>query len=114
MALAQQVGFSAGKPVRWIKLMTGLITIVCTTAAAQTPQVMPPRADCPPVIAGVPPTVGGTADPSLSDRLADSRGVICPPAGIDPEIKVPAPGGGEIRILPAPGTPGSDPRLQPK
>jgi hypothetical protein len=75
----------------------------------------PPRAaDCPPNTRGTPPTVGGPAAPDLSDRLADSKGVICPPAGVDPDIQVPPPAQGEIKILPAPGLPGGDPSVQPK
>ncbi|MFZ0845231.1 MAG: hypothetical protein WAM62_05510 [Pseudolabrys sp.] len=51
---------------------------------------------------------------SLSDHLARSDGVICPPAQVDPEIKVPTPPGGSMKVIPPPGTPGSDPNLQPK
>ena len=37
------------------------------------------------------------SDPSnqtLSDKLERSEGVVCPPAGVDPEIAMPPPGGG--------------------
>jgi len=52
---------------------------------------------------------GGT----LSDKLARSDGVICPP-DVDPDIKAPAPGGGKTPVIPPPGTPGGDPNIQPK
>jgi hypothetical protein len=50
----------------------------------------------------------------LSDRLADSKGVICPPAGVDPGLSAPPPGGGRTPVIPPPGTPGGDPGIQPK
>jgi hypothetical protein len=68
---------------------------------------------CPPDVKA-PPTVGGPSSPNLSDKLADSKGVICPPAGVDPEIRVPPPGGGELKVIPPPGTPGGDQDVQPK
>ena len=40
-------------------------------------------ATCPPDIKGEPPTVGGGSSAPLTDKLARSKGVICPPAGID-------------------------------
>jgi len=51
---------------------------------------------------------------SLSDRLARSSGVICPPAGVDSEIHEPTPPGGSMRVIPPPGSPGGDPSVQPK
>jgi hypothetical protein len=50
----------------------------------------------------------------LSDQLPRSKGVICPPAGIDPGISVPPSGGGRTPVIPPPGTPGGDPSIQPK
>jgi hypothetical protein len=54
------------------------------------------------------------SDKSLSDRLARSDGVICPPSHVDPEIKVPTPPGGPMPVIPPPGSPGGDPSVQPK
>jgi hypothetical protein len=71
-------------------------------------------ATCPPDIKGEPPTVGGGSSAPLSDKLAQSKGVICPPAGIDRDMQVPPPGGGHLKVIPAPGTPGGDPNIQPK
>jgi hypothetical protein len=55
------------------------------------------------------------SDPSktLSDRLDQGGGVICPP-DVDPGIKAPAPETGKMPVIPPPGSPGSDPRVQPK
>jgi len=51
---------------------------------------------------------------SLSEQLARSDGVICPPAGVDPAITVPTPEGGRMPVIPPPGSPGGDPNLRPK
>ena len=51
----------------------------------------------------------------LSDKLARTDGVICPPAGLDPQIRSPAPGGGgNMPVIPPPGSPGGDPNVRPK
>ncbi len=52
-------------------------------------------------------------DQTLSSKLAQSGGVICPPA-IDPEIKAPTPEAGRTPVIPPPGAPGGNPQVQPK
>jgi hypothetical protein len=69
---------------------------------------------CPPDVKGEPPTVGGGGSQSLSDKLAQSKGVICPPAGVDREMQVAPPDGGKLKVIPPPGTPGGDQSVQPK
>src|SRR5262249_1116821 len=51
---------------------------------------------------------------NLSDKLARSAGVICPPQHIDPEIRQPTPPGGPMPVIPPPGNPGGDQSVQPK
>ena len=51
---------------------------------------------------------------NLSERLARSDGVICPPAHVDPEIKQTTPPGGPMPVIPPPGSPGGDPSVRPK
>src|SRR4029079_3986592 len=52
---------------------------------------------------------------NLSDRLARSGGVICPPEHVDPEINQPTPPtGGSMPVIPPPGSPGGDQSVQPK
>ncbi len=51
---------------------------------------------------------------NLSDKLARSGGVICPPEHVDPEIKQPTPPGGAMPVIPPPGSPGGDQSVQPK
>ncbi len=53
-------------------------------------------------------------DQTLSDHLAKSGGVICPPPGVDPEIRQPTPQTGNMPVIPPPGTPGGDQSVQPK
>ncbi len=54
-----------------------------------------------------------TTGEALSDKLARTDGVLCPPH-VDPDIRWPTPPGGTIQIIPAPGTPGGDPSVRPK
>jgi hypothetical protein len=92
------------------------------TPPAQTAPAAPARAnDCSPM-QPVPPrgtvspegtTTGQRAEP-LGDRLAKSDGVLCPPAGVDPEIRAPTPDTGNTPVIPPPGSPGGDPSLRPK
>ena len=58
-------------------------------------------------------TPGANTGTDLSDKLADSRGVICPP-GVDPGMSQPPPSGGTLKVIPPPGAPGGDPTVQPK
>ena len=60
-----------------------------------------------------PSTTGSGQSENLSDRLARSDGVFCPP-NVDPEMSAPPPGGGKTPVIPPPGSPGGDPNVQPK
>lgn len=64
------------------------------------------------------PTQNGTAvgeqKQPLGEKLAKSDGVLCPPAGVDPEIRAPTPEGGNTPVIPPPGSPGGDPTVRPK
>ncbi|MBK5961814.1 hypothetical protein CCR97_26925, partial [Rhodoplanes elegans] len=51
---------------------------------------------------------------TLSDQLAHSRGVVCPPAAADSGIVEPPPAGGALKVIPPPGTPGGAPGPVPK
>jgi hypothetical protein len=50
---------------------------------------------------------------NLSDKLAQSNGVICPP-NVDPAIKAPTPNAGKMPVIPPPGSPGGNPNVQPR
>ena len=58
-------------------------------------------------------TTGQRTEP-LGDKLARSNGVLCPPAGIDPEMRAPTPDAGKTPVIPPPGSPGGDPTIRPK
>ena len=92
------------------------------TPPAQTAPPSPslPAANCAPMQprqpkAAVPDgtTTGQRAEP-LGDKLARSDGVLCPPAGVDPEMRAPTPDTGNTPVIPPPGSPGGDPTVRPK
>jgi hypothetical protein len=97
------------------------VVISTSVAQAQPERPVPPsaspstRSDCAPGLDSPrPPGNETTGSRDLSDRLAQSKGVICPPAGVDPGIAVPPVGGGRMPVIPPPGTPGGDPGIVPK
>jgi hypothetical protein len=51
---------------------------------------------------------------TLSDKLSQSGGVICPPGNVDPAMKAPTPQDGTTPVIPPPGSPGGNPNVQPK
>jgi hypothetical protein len=72
-------------------------------------QPVPPRG----TIAPEGTTTGQSAE-LLGDRLAKSDGVLCPPAGVDPEMRAPTPDTGNTPVIRPPGSPGGDPNVRPK
>ena len=77
--------------------------------ADYTPEDRPNRATAPDG-----KTAGQAREP-LGDKLAKSDGVLCPPAGVDPDMHAPAPStGGSMPVIPPPGSPGGDPTIKPK
>jgi hypothetical protein len=100
-----------------IPIIAALIaSVVASSALAQSGANPSPGngVTCPPDTKGEPPTVGGGSSEPLSDKLARSKGVICPPAGVDREMQVTPPSGGHLKVIPPPGSPGGDPNVQPK
>ena len=59
-----------------------------------------------------PDATTGSGD-NLSDKLARSDGVLCPP-NVDPDIKQPTPETGKMPVIPPPGSPGGRTDVQPK
>jgi hypothetical protein len=101
-----------------VAIATVLASMHASAALAQAPGNEQPSpgqgAACPPDVKGEPPTIGGGSSAPLSDKLAQSKGVICPPAGVDREMQVTPPNGGRLKVVPPPGTPGGDPDVQPR
>jgi hypothetical protein len=52
----------------------------------------------------------------LGDTLAQSDGVLCPPADVDPAMRAPLPNSesNPMPVIPPPGSPGGDPNVRPK
>ena len=50
---------------------------------------------------------------NLSDKLAQSGGVLCP-QNVDPAIKAPTPPTSDKPVIPPPGSSGGNPNVQPK
>ena len=100
-------------PRAWL---LGLLLIGASTATGPGQPV--PRAEqgasCPPGVGRDAPAIRRDSDKPLSDQLAQSKGVICPPAGVDPQMQQRPPEGGALKVIPPPGSPGGDPSVQPK
>jgi hypothetical protein len=117
------------REIRLIRLAAMAAAILSPAlAAAQAPPTAKPQTAPsteqrdPKSCAQAPSTVGlggdlkvdKPANSSLSDQLARSDGVICPPEKVDPAIKAPTPEGGAMPVIPPPGSPGGDQSVQPK
>jgi hypothetical protein len=102
----------------------GILPVILLGLLAGSTQAQPNQAPAPPVLTPTP--CADTADspardrsfesPSnqdLSDKLAESNGVLCPPKTGDPSIQAP-PNVGRTPVIPAPGTPGGNPSVQPR
>ena len=97
-------------------LSVAILLALAVQASAQSTRGVPAQegVTCPPDVKGEPPTIGRGGSKPLSDRLADSKGVICPPSGLDQDMQVKPPGGGQLKVIPPPGTPGGNQNIQPK
>jgi hypothetical protein len=111
-------------------LGSGLITPISGATAQAPPTVTTPPAptatavadNCAPTannsiqprLNTEPGTTTGQAGEPLSDKLAKSNGVLCPPSGVDPEIRAPTPESGNTPVIPPPGSPGGNQNVQPK
>jgi hypothetical protein len=87
-------------------LTLALMLAAFGSACAQAPAQAPSGAD-------KPCAQPGDSSKSLSDKLDQGGGVICPP-DVDPGMKAPAPETGKMPVIPPPGSPGGDPTVKPK
>jgi hypothetical protein len=122
---------SINMPIRMLGLAIVTAALLPELAAAQSPPSSktpnPPAAapaqsrDCAPT---TPSTTGQGGDAhvakpdgsDLSQKLAQSNGVLCPPDEGDPAMRAPTPpDSGSMRVIPPPGTPGGpNQSVQPK
>jgi len=111
----------------FVLMMSALLLPPLAAAQAPPPSKMPvtpgaeqPNPNCAQSDTQTTMGKGGQLDPktdaagNLSDQLARSGGVICPPEHVDPQIKQPTPPGGAMPVIPPPGSPGGDQSIQPK
>lgn len=89
-------------------------TVATPPGATAAPPPSPNSPKCAPHDAPAQNGTAGERKEPLGDKLAKSDGVLCPPPGIDPEIRAPTPEGGNTPVIPPPGTPGGDPAVRPK
>jgi hypothetical protein len=88
-------------------LASRLFIFALVLAAACPALAQSPRTDQKPC---APP---GDSSKTLSEKLDQGAGVICPP-DVDPGMKAPAPETGKMPVIPPPGSPGGNPQVQPK
>jgi hypothetical protein len=109
--------------MRSLFLAAGMFAALASGIQSASAQSQTPGPPLTPVLPGAECQRGATAtatpgettgSANLSDALSRSKGVICPPAGIDPGISAPPLGGGVTPVIPPPGTPGGDPSIVPK
>jgi hypothetical protein len=99
------------------------LMLVAGMAATEAQQVQQPAVDSKACAPGdrLKPGPGAsnaqaqTTGENLSDKLARTDGVICPP-NVGPDMRTPAPetGSGTMPVIPPPGSPGGNPSLRPK
>ena len=100
-------------------IVLGLTGVCVAEDNSVRPPVLPPQQPGTGVPEKVEPPTGSTQDGdvtgTLSQKLNKSEGVIQPPSGVDPAIRVtPPPAGGTMPVIPPPGEPGGNPNVQPK
>lgn len=87
-------------------------------ASPMVAQTLPPPQSDSPAPRGTPseqsPGTPDRSNESLSDRLERDEGIIAPPRGIAPDNTIVPDNPGRIRVIPPPGTPQGNPKVQPK
>ena len=98
-----------------------LLVVACVLGlpASALAQTSSPATNCAPTEAKPNDLNGlnttGRSDKPLTEKLAESGGVLCPPPAVDSDIRVPTPGtGSKMPVVPPPGSPGGDPSVRPK
>lgn len=98
------------------RMIVATMLLASSAAVAQTAS---PAQNCTPTQA-VPGDNGivtrSQPNQPLTDKLAKSDGVLCPPPTGASDMRVPAPdaGASKMPVIPPPGSPGGDPSVRPK
>jgi hypothetical protein len=96
-----------------LRLLIGSVTLVASSALAQTPNPSTPAAPLDSVPGQVAPDTNPAPTQNLSDKLNQSNGVINPKE-VDPAIEKRAPPARDPNVAPPPGTAGGASTPQPK
>jgi hypothetical protein len=113
-ALLLTFGLMASVPDAAAQAPPTVTTPPASTATAVADNCAPNEKSAMPRPNREPGTTTGQAGEPLADRLAKSNGVLCPPSGVDPEIRAPTPDSGNMPVIRPPGSPGGNPNVQPK
>jgi hypothetical protein len=102
--------------MKQIRHLAAVVAVMASPALAQSPA--PDTKACNPgerlqQTDQGPKAPAATTGENLSDKLARTDGIICPPAA-NPDMRIPAPEAGKTPVIPPPGTPGGDQSVQPK
>ncbi len=101
-----------------MQIQSIMIVTICALGLSGAAAAQTVKTDCAPTQAkpNDPNGLNATGnDKPLTEKLAESGGVLCPPPAADPEIRVPAPStGSNMPVVPPPGSPGGDPAVKPK
>jgi hypothetical protein len=108
------------QPLRRLGAALAMLSLGGALAQAPTEPRGPSAAD----VSGTRPKGAESQDPrstgsicpgdSLSERLDRCQGVIRPPEDIAPDNSIRPPDTGTTPVIPPPGTPGGDPKMEPK
>lgn len=101
-----------------VRIIIAAVSALALASAAWAQSPKPDPKACPPgermtQSESGPKAPAETTGESLSDRLARTEGVICPP-NTDPHIRAPTPDAGKTPVIPPPGSPGGDQTIRPK
>ena len=98
-------------------LLVATLLAAAGVVHAQAPPAPQRPSECAPSKPGMNAQQGttiGQSNDALGDKLARSNGVLCPPSGVDPEIRAPTPETDDRPVIPPPGSPGGNPNVDPK
>lgn len=108
-------------------LMLGTYPAAALTSQPSSPQPAPPGVTpapmAPPSVSSTPPEKIAPADKdvtqdhqTLSNKLARQQGTLAPPHDVDPGMQVqpPAQAQATMPVIPPPGSPGGNQKVQPK
>jgi hypothetical protein len=100
------------------RLVVGLIMGLCSLGPSLAQTSAAPSPGEPPSDKSQPQDPGSTGStcpgPTLSDRLSRCDGVIRPPSSLNPDNTIEPPDTGTTPVIPPPGSPGGDRRIDPK